>query len=123
MSLISTDPKLTNVLNNLKRRHQVPCRKYVDEALLLHKGVPRLVPRGNPLALARVKLSADRSRIVCLKLTCLREVQELRDVQSRLTDFLNVKYASFLQQYRNKPARDAIISEALCPGPTRRDLV
>ena len=115
MSLISTDQKLVGVLKNLEARRCVPCKAYIKEAMDLHERVPRLNPRGMALANARVKLSADRSRIVRLKLTCLREVQELRDVNKRLADYLNVRYTNFLTQFKNKPARDAIIAEALSP--------
>ena len=115
MSLVSTDAKITTVLKDLHRRQLAPCKKYVDEVIALHKRLPRLASHGRRIAVAQVQITADRNRIVQMKAVCLRELQELRDVRGSLTDYITVRYHNFLDQYKNKPARDAVINDALLP--------
>lgn len=113
--MIKTDPKLVEVLANIKERPRIPYSKYIKTVMELHTKLPDVKPRGADMARARLKISADRSQIVGIKLVCLREVAEVRRVESRMRDYLYAKYASFLAQHRNKRARDAIIADALYP--------
>lgn len=115
MSLVSTDPKLTRVLRSLKKRPVIEHKKLTQEIVALHARAPSLSVRGSELARANVRVSADRSRVVQIKLQCLQELIELRNVRESLEDYLSVKYTNFLSQYKSKSARDVVVSEALAP--------
>lgn len=115
MSLVSTDPRLVNILKNLEKRKRVPHKEYMKEIMNLHRKIPSLSTSGRQLAEANVRVSTDRSRIVQIKVSCLAEMLELRGALDDLTLYLGEKYTSFLSQYRNKGSRDAVVANALAP--------
>lgn len=115
MSLVSTDARLVKIVKSLSRRPQIDHKKYVRDLIELHKRVPQLSAKGSQLARANVALSADRSRVVQIKLTCLSELLEIRRAHDSLEEYLRVRYTNYLDQYKNKGARDAVVSEALAP--------
>jgi 23S rRNA U2552 (ribose-2'-O)-methylase RlmE/FtsJ len=113
--MIKTDPKLVEVLEAIKKRPRIPYSQYIRTVMELHTKLPDVRPRGAEMARARLRISTDRSQIVGIKLVCLKEIAEVRRVETRMRDFLYAKYATYLAQHRNKRARDAIVSDALSP--------
>ena len=113
--MIKSDPKLIDALEKLRKRRKIPYKEYVDTVMELHTKLPDVRPRGAEMARARLQISTNRSRIVGIKLVCLREIADVRRVETRLRDYLYAKYATFLSQHRNKRARDAVVSDALAP--------
>lgn len=117
--MIKTDPKLQKVLAEIAERPKIPCAKFIREVIELHTRLPDTKAVGAQLSRDRMRIATDRSRIVGIKLICFKEVAETRRVDSRMRDYLYSKYANFLQQHRNKRARDAVINDALAPLTAR----
>lgn len=113
--MIASDTKLKAVIESLRERPKIPCNTYIKKVIELHKRIPEARARGSDIARARLSASTDRTQIVGFKLRCLQELMYLDDIESRMRDYLQARYVNFMQNYRNKAARDSVMADALGP--------
>ena len=69
--MILTDARLVKILKGLKARPELEYKKLTAEVVRLHRDIPNAAPRGKSISDARLRVAADRSRIVGIKLSCL----------------------------------------------------
>ena len=121
MTLLESDPHVKKVMADLSQRQRLPMdamtRKAIHLLKLLNdrKSNPGNNARGVPES--RSLVSANRTRLVYIKLQLTMERNKLSGIRADLRDYLHVKYVNYLQGsgVKNQKTRTALVARALAP--------